>query len=171
MLSSSLPNSQPSAVHSWLRQVKVVYIPGSGTSSVIEKTVPYLLNSFTSLGHIIQDKPDDSTDILLTTASYEVPIHWRKSLLFTGRIRYKLTRSPTVFTLIHINRKTLEDTLFSLEKALRKNEPEPADFNYPGLSPKAYHVLYQQGRRGGPLFLLLNAFYKPNRKVFIFYYW
>jgi len=167
MLSSSLPNSQSSAVHSWLRQVKVVYIPGSGTSSVIEKTVPYLLDSFTSLGHIIQDKPDDSTDILLTTASYEVPIHWRKSLLFTGRIRYKLTRSPTVFTLIHVNRKTLEDTLFSLEKALRKNEPDPADFNYPGLSPKAYHVLYQQGRRGGPILTLERLLQAQSKSIHI----
>ena len=167
MLSSSLSNSQPGAIHSWLRQVKVTYIPGFGTSSSIEKTVSNLLKSFSSQGHIIQEMPDDSTDILLTTASYMEPIHWRKSLLFTGRIRYKLNRSPTVFTLIHVKRKTLKDTLFSLEKALGKSEPDPLDFNYPGLSSKAYQVLYNQGRRGGPILALERLLQAQSKSIHI----
>ncbi|MCS7040872.1 MAG: hypothetical protein RMN24_16055, partial [Anaerolineae bacterium] len=139
--------------HTWLRQVYVAWVPDY-LDPVLETTAAGVLEAFARLGHVVQEKPTNETDILLTTAPYGVNVNWRHSLLFTGRARFKLERNPTVFTMTHIRPAELEAQLAHFEQALRKPEPDPADFEFDGLSAQAYHVLYEQGKRGGPILAL-----------------
>jgi hypothetical protein len=41
-----------------------------------------------------------------------------------------------------------------LAVALEREPPDPADFAFPGLAPLSYHVLIEQGQRGGPILAL-----------------
>jgi hypothetical protein len=56
-----------------------------------------------------------------------------------------------VFTLIHITLDELKNQLDYFRRALDKEKPDPSDYNFPGLASEAYKVLYEQGRRGGPI--------------------
>ena len=141
-------------LHPDLKRLHVAYVPGPTDDAVLEETAQGILQSFRLLGHQVQDVPTDETDILLTTAEYGVPLNWRQSLVLTGRRRFNLKKNPTVYTLVHVTPARLQEDLDYLEKVLEKEPPDPADYDFPGLAPEAYRVLFEQGRRGGPILAL-----------------
>lgn len=144
---------QDRPVHSWLRQVRVAFLPGPLTA-FLEKVLAGLKERFLSWGHTVQETPDGSTDAILTTALFGQPIPWHRAMLFSVRRRFRLPQTPSIYTLIHAPSTVFRCLLDHLANALSKEEPDPADFSFPGLSPRAYRVLFEQGRRGGPLLAL-----------------
>ncbi len=146
-----IPNQQ---VHEWLQKMSIVYVPGALPSPLAEAAARNILLQFSQEGHKVQNSPDSGTSILLTTAPYGKPLSWRNSLQLLARSRYKLEHTPTVFTLIHIQPDELSQVLAHFEGALAKDPPARDDFDFLGLAQNAYHVLYEQGRRGGPILAL-----------------
>lgn len=142
--------------HDWLRNIHVAFVPGT-TTPLLEQVVRRLAEHFRAQGHAVQSKPDDDSDVLITTAPFGEPLGWRDSILLTGRRRFGLTRrTPTVYTLIHVTPQQLQQTLDRLEAALSKEPLDPADFDFPGLAPQAHHTLIEQGKRGGPIMSLIR---------------
>ena len=139
--------------HPWLRRIHVAFVPGP-TTPLLEEVVSNLLHHFRLQGHQIQVTPDDHTDVILTTAPFGEPIGWRQALLFTARRRFNLRRSPTIYTLTHVLPEEFRRLLDHFQAVLTKEPPDPADYAFPGLSSQAHHVLFEQGRRGGPILAL-----------------
>ncbi len=148
---SAAKTNQP--LHDWLRSIKVTYVAGQ-TTPLLEEVVTNLLDRFKLRGHEVQDVPGDSTDVLITTAPFAEPLDWRQAMLFTARRRFKLTRTPTILTLLHTTPERLGDLLDHFERALSRPQADPADFAFPGLAQSAYHTLIEQGQRGGPILAL-----------------
>jgi len=140
-------------VHEWLQDLSVVYVPGP-VNKLIERSADQLLLSFEELGHTIEKQPSDQTDLIITSASINKPLDWRKSLFFNARRRFKLKSQPTVCTLISLRPDEFEMLLAHFELALAKDSPDAADFAFPGLASTAYRTLHEQGRRGGPILSL-----------------
>jgi hypothetical protein len=142
-------------VHAWLRQIQLFYYPGTQTP-LIKLVSEKLLAAFEQHGHILQEKPNAETDVLLTTACYGDLISWRKALMFTGRIRFKLPHTPRTITLVHIKPKELDNILTHFESALAKDPFDRGEFEFEGLADAAPDVLVEQGRRGGPMLSLIR---------------
>lgn len=140
-------------VHPWLRKMRMAFVPGPMTP-LLEEVTGELLRHARLHGHILQTKPDDETDAILTTAPFRKPLSWRQALLPTGRLRYKLSHTPNVFTLVHAKPSEFQSLLDHFEAAVVKKPVDPADYDFPGLAPQAYHVLHEQGSRGGPILAL-----------------
>ncbi|MGD9092993.1 MAG: hypothetical protein PVF74_09090, partial [Anaerolineales bacterium] len=138
-------------VHPWLSKVHVAYVKGPTVTPLGGEVIEKVLNAFKNLGHTIQDKPTNDTDIILTTAAYGEPISWRKTLALIARMKYRLDHLPTVFTLVHATPEQFDEMLDYFDKVLQKEEPDPADYKFPGLADDAYDVLHKHGRRGGPI--------------------
>jgi hypothetical protein len=136
--------------HPWLRQICVAFLPGP-TTALLQKVADDLLRRFRSLGHQVQTTPDRHTDVILTAARFGESTSWRKAPLFTARRRFGLSRTPAVYTLMHVLSKDFEDLLDYFRATLAKEPPDPADYSFPGLAPQAHRVLFEQGRRGGPI--------------------
>lgn len=152
---SSTLHTSARITHSWLRKIKAAYIPGTVTP-LLDKAIDELLYCFREQGHTILDKPEDGTDVLLTTAVFGKPLNWRQALFFTARQRYNLKKLPTVFTLLHATPQQFQAMLDHFASALAKDQPNPEDYAFPGLAPQAYHTLHEQGRRGGPILSLVR---------------
>ena len=151
MSTLSLPPSvSAKPVHDWLRRLHVTFVPGPLTP-VLEQVAAGILQQFAGLGHAVQDSPDASTDLVLTTAPFGEPLNWRQGLMFTARHRFKLDHAPAVVSLVHIRPADLAGLISHFEAALSEPAPDPADYDFPGLAPTAYRVLYEQGHRGGPM--------------------
>ncbi len=140
-------------VHTWLRQIRLAVVPGP-TSPLIEQVLPALLRHCELLGHEVQAVPDDCTDIILTTARFGEPIPWREAPLFFARRRFNLSRTPTIFAMVHITTAQFQAVLDHFAAILPKDPPDPTDYAFPGLAPQAYRTLFEQGRRGGPIMAL-----------------
>lgn len=151
-------------VHKWLKLINVAYIPGS-ENPVLKDFMHKLLNEFDSSQHTIQEEPDNQTDILLTTAEFGDVINWRRSLLFTGKIRYKLDQTPTVVTVVHAERDQINTLLDQLESALNKETLNPNDFQFPGLTDSASEVLIEQGKRGGPMMAVVRILQSQLKSI------
>jgi hypothetical protein len=145
----------PKTAHDWLRQVRAAFVPGRSTP-LLDQFAAELMETLPRMGHIVLAHPGDSPDVLLTTAIFGEPLSWRASLLLTGRRRLKLAHMPVVFTLVHVTPRRLRETLDHFQAALAKDPPNPQDFGFPGLTPQAYHTLYEQGRRGGPILSVIR---------------
>lgn len=155
--------------HPWLRRIRLAYVPGE-TTPLLEAVSADLLRCFQQHGHQVQAAPNDETDAILTTALFNKPLNWREALLFTARRRFRLLRSPTLFTLVHAAPTEFRRLLGRLAAALDKDPPDPADYAFPGLSEQAYRVLVEQGRRGGPILALerlLQAQVKSIRIILV----
>jgi len=139
--------------HPWLHKIRVAFAPDF-TSPVLEEVMDGLSRHFHLQGHLVQTAPDNSTDIVLTSAPFNEPIGWREALLFTIRRRFDLDRTPSIFTLMHLPRTQFQHMLDRFRDALAKEPPDPADYDFPGLTSHAHEVLIKQGRRGGPLLVL-----------------
>jgi hypothetical protein len=139
--------------HPWLRRVRVAFVPGPITP-LLEKVAHGLLRHFRLRGDEVQDEPSDETDVLLTTARFGEPLGWRDALLFSARRRFRLSRSPTLFTLVHIAPARLRSALVHFRAALAKEPPDLDYYVFTGLAPQAHRVLIEQGHRGGPILSL-----------------
>ena len=139
--------------HDWVGTVHASWIPGTG-SPLTERVGQELLKSFERMGHVVDAKPDDDTDLLITTAPFGQPLGWREALLFTGRRRLGLKELPTTFTLVHVTPHDLDRVLAHLQSALEQHPPDPEQFRFPGMAPQAWKVLVEQGQRGGPILSL-----------------
>lgn len=147
-------NTTARPTHPWLRRMHVAFAPGHITSLLDEEVASGLLNHFHLQGHQVQITPDDRTDVILTTAPFGEPVGWRQALLFTARRRFKLSRSPALYTLVHAPPEEFQRLLDHFRAALAKEPPDPADYAFPGLAPQAHRVLFEQGHRGGPILAL-----------------
>ncbi|MDW7990914.1 MAG: hypothetical protein RMK65_01985 [Anaerolineae bacterium] len=144
-----------SVVHPWLRRgIRVAFVPGLSTTALLEEVAERLLDRFRRRGDVVQPAPDEQTDLILTTAPFGEPIGWRESLLLTARRRFRLSRTPTVVTLVHATKREFCRLLNHFRLALSRSAPNPEEFSFPGLAPEAWRVLVEQGRRGGPLLAL-----------------
>ncbi|MGB8647620.1 MAG: hypothetical protein WCF84_20470 [Anaerolineae bacterium] len=155
--------------HSWLRTINLAYIPGPECEQ-LEEFVGELLDHFKRRGHNVQQVPDDQTDVILTTAPFDRPIGWREAPLFSVRRQFKLNRTPTVYSMVSTSRAKFQQLLDRFAETLKKDPPDPADYDFPGLSPTAYRVLYEQGHRGGPIMAverLLQAYTKSIRVLLV----
>jgi hypothetical protein len=140
----------PKIQHSWLQTIRLAYAPGP-TTPVLEEFIVNLLARFAHLGQTVLPQPEGHVDVLLTTAALGIPVHWKEAKVFTARRQYQLERSPTVFTVLHATPDQLQQLIAHFDRAVHKPKPDPADYEFPGLTPRAYLTLYEQGRRGGPL--------------------
>jgi len=139
--------------HRWLHPINLAFVPGQMTA-LSEEVVEGLLQNARLQGHQVQAIPDDSTDVILTTTAFGEPLNWRQALMFSSRRRFKLRRTPAVYTMLHADPTEFERLLDHFQVALSKEPPDPSDFDYPGLAPTAYQTLIEQGRRGGPILSL-----------------
>jgi len=135
--------------HDWLHPFTVSFVPGPMTPLLAEFT-SRLLQQFKQFGQTVLERPEDNPDVLLTTAIFNQPVHWRDSLFFSARRRFHLVHAPTVFTIVHITPSQLRDALAILETALQNPKPSLADYPFPGLTQRSFHTLHEQGQRGGP---------------------
>ncbi len=143
----SLMSARP---HPWVRRLHVCYLPGPLTP-LLDRAGKALMDSFNRLGHVVQEGPNEETDVVFTTAPFGKPLRWRDALFFQARRQFGLRRMPTVWTLIHARPDAWNRLLAHLEAALAREPPDPADFSFPGLAPTAYRTLIEQGLRGGPV--------------------
>ena len=167
MMLETLTTAKPA--HPWLRKTEVAFVPGP-TDPLLAEVTSQLLFRFRVQGHRVQATPDDRTDVILTTASFGEPIGWRQALIFTARRRFDLSHSPTIYTLMHASPARLECMLDQFRAALAKESPDPADYGFAGLAPQAHRVLFEQGRRGGPIMALerlLQAQAKSVRVILV----
>jgi hypothetical protein len=112
---------------------------------------PELLAAFARVGHHVDEVPTPETDVVLTSARFGEPLGWREATFFSLRRTYGLVRPPTLYTIVHARRGEFDRLLARFDTLLKKEPPDPRDYEFPGLSPTAYHVLVEQGRRGGPI--------------------
>lgn len=145
------------AVHSWLKEINVLYHPGT-ISPLIDKVAEGVLTAFGKLGHTVQDRADEHTDLVLTTARYGEVLNWRKALMFSGRAALKIKHNPKVITIVHITPAEFDQVIGHFIQALAKQPYVPEDFDIEGLaSQSSRDVLVEQGRRGGPILSLLRV--------------
>jgi hypothetical protein len=139
-------------IHDWLKKITIAWVPGPGTP-LLEATASKLLECFRRDGHTILRDPGERSgaEVIITSASFGVPVHFRDSMTLTARRKFRLTRVPTVFTLLNATPGEWQKLLSHLEKALANEKPEPSDFDFPGMAELAYHTLFEQGKRGGPI--------------------
>lgn len=152
------------SAHPWLRQVALAYVPGPLTP-LLSGFMDRLLRAFKDQGHSLLPEPQESVDLLLTTAPFGEPVNWRQSLLLTGRARFRLAHTPTIFTFVHATPGQFHDALDHFTKALANETPNPADYDFPGLNPTAYHTLHEQGRRGGPILALVRLLQSQTKSI------
>ena len=151
MMLDPLRTAKPT--HPWLRKTEVAFVPGP-TGPLLAEVTSQLLDRFRVQGHRVQDTPDENTKVILTTAPFGEAIGWRDALLFTARRRFDLSHSPAIYTLVHASPARLEWMLDHFRAVLTKEPPDPADYDFGGLAPHSYRVLFEQGRRGGPILAL-----------------
>ncbi|MBU4226017.1 MAG: hypothetical protein KKC71_09375 [Chloroflexi bacterium] len=151
-------------LHDWLHRVNVAWVTGPSTP-LLDRLLPELRDCFRREGHLVQDAPGDQTEILLTTAPFLEPLNWRDSVIFTGRRRFNLKHTPTTFTFMQATPTQFQDALDRFEEILRPASPTPDDFVFPGLAASAYHTLYEQGKRGGPIMALLRVLQAQSKSI------
>ena len=154
VVNSTLHNAVTTTLtHPWLRKIHVALVPGPMTP-LLEEVTEALERQFRRLGHEVQTSPGHRTDAILTSARFGEPVGWRQALLFTAERRFRLSHAPTVFTMVHVRPDEFQQILGRFQEVLAKETPDPADYAFPGLAPRAYRALFEQGRRGGPILAL-----------------
>lgn len=150
-------NSLPALrdTHPWLRPVRAALVRAYD-SPLVTGMLDGIRASLQRLGHTVAEVPDDETDLVLTTFRYGESLSWRRALMFTVRRRYRLTHSPTVFTLVQMTRAEFDAVMARLQEALAHDPIRPEDLQFPDLAPDAWQVLVEQGQRGGPILALLR---------------
>jgi len=139
-----------------LPPVQVAFMPGELTE-LLGDFEPMLREEFLRQGHIVQEAPDHNTDLVVTTGPFGEPLSLREAAIFRLRPEYGVRHSPVVYSLVHATTRDFDDMFDQLEVALKPDVADPADFPFEGLSEMAYHVLHEQGRRGGPILALERA--------------
>jgi len=151
-------------IHDWLRKINISFVPGAITP-VMEQFIAGLQNKLLELGQNIQEKPDQHTDVIITTAPFGESVSWRKALIFNARRLYNLDHTPTFYTLVQASPEELQRSIEHFTAAIQKEKPDPADFKLPGLADDAYTVLYEQGIRGGPILALERVIQSQAKSI------
>jgi len=151
-------------IHPWLQNIHLVFVPGPMTS-MLEEVSSNILRKFEDHGHVVQEEPNHQTDLILTTARFGEVVGWREALLFTSRKRYKLDHTPTVVTLMQAAPNEFKSSLNRFEEILEKEPPDPKEYDFPGLAPESYRVLFEQGRRGGPIMALERLLQSQTKSI------
>jgi hypothetical protein len=162
----STPSGKIKPIHTWLRKINVAYIPGLD-AACSQSVVEGILRHFRLFSHRVQDVPNDETDVILTTARFGQPLGWREAPLFYARKKFGLKRTPTVYTLVNLTRAQFQEMLTRLETLLRKTPPDPADYDFPGLSLQAYRILIEQGKRGGAILTLERLVQAQTKSIHV----
>ncbi len=136
-----------------LPTVRVAFLPGE-MHPLLEEFVAELKREFERQGHVVLDVPDADTDLVVTTGPFGQPLTWRRAVIFRLRPTYGVRHDPVVYTLVQAKPEEFREVLTRLETALDREVPDPDEFRMEGLSDQAYRVLYEQGRRGGPILAL-----------------
>lgn len=142
-------------VHPWLRQSRIALVPGA-TTPLLEGVLDGLNSALRSLGQLVQSQPSPDTDAIITTAPFGEPLPWRRALIFSARSRYRLNRQPTIFTFLHARPDEFRRLLDRMAHYIAQPAPRRELCDYPGLAPQGHEVLFEQGRRGGPMLSLLR---------------
>lgn len=150
--------------HPWWRNIRVALVAGP-SDPVLDEVMAHLREHFRVHGHDVQAAPDDTTDVLVTTAPFGAPLNWRESVMLTARKRFGLKRTPTTQTLIHVRPAELHAWLERFAASLAKDPVDPADFAFPGLAEQAYRTLVEQGRRGGPIMALIRLLQAQSKCI------
>ncbi len=158
------PSAVKTPIHDWLRKVNVTYVKGPGTP-LIDSVVSDLMAYFQKMGHTVEEKPGPHTDVILTSALFGEPLSWRRALLFTARRQYDLDHNPTVITIVHVMPEEFERSIDHFDRALANEEPDPKDYDFPGLADDSYRVLHEQGRRGGPILALERVLQAQSKSI------
>jgi len=140
-------------IHPWLKSIHIAFVPGPDAAG-LEDVVDGILQHLRLGGHHVQDVPNIETDVILTTARFGEPLGWREAPLFFARKRFGLSHTPTTYSLVKVQPAQFRQLLARFEETLKKSPPDPQDYSFPGLSPQSYRVLFEQGRRGGPILAL-----------------
>jgi hypothetical protein len=159
-----IPPTFPLPVHEWLHPIRLAYQPRQ-TTLLLDAFADNLLACFENIGCKIVPDPRQNPDVILTSAGFNQPVNWRDALLFTARKRFKLQYNPLVFTLIHVEPEKLHDLLAYFDRVLKKEQPDPNDYQFPGLAPLAYRTLHEQGRRGGPMLSLVRLIQSQTMSI------
>lgn len=134
----------------------VAFLPDDH-NQVVAEFARRLSQEFLSQGHVVTDRPDANTKLVVTSGRFGEPLPWRDAPLFSVRARYKLSHNPVVYALVHASQSQFRETWDRLEIALKRDDPDPDDYGFIGLSDTAYKVLHAQGRRGGPILAMERA--------------
>lgn len=137
-------------VHPWLKKLRVTYLPGPSTPMSAE-VAERLMQRFGELGHVVQERPTDETDVVFTTARFGEPLSWRQAPAFQLRRQFGLSHTPQFWTIMQARPAEFDALLAHFERALAKDPIDLADFQFPGLAPTAYRPLVEQGRRAGAI--------------------
>lgn len=140
-------------IHSWLKTVQVAFHPRY-RNDVLDQAVAGLSRAFSKANHGVQRRPTSETDLLITTAPFGKPLDWRDALIFTARREFDIDRNPAVITMVHLPPEKFQEQLENMEQGLGREEPRAEDFQYAGLADNAHRVIFEQGRRGGPILAL-----------------
>ena len=150
--------------HLFVRKVCIAAVPGASTP-LVDQVLAGLQRAFTALGHHFGDTPDERTDAFLTSARLHEPVDWRTSPLFIGRRKWNLRHKPATYAVVQVTPAELRTMLERFEAALQKQPSEPADFAFPGLAPKAWEVLRDQGARGGPMMCVARLLQSQSKSL------
>lgn len=142
--------------HSWWRKIRLAYVPGP-ESALLNEFSTKLLKQFKDAGHTVYDSPASDTEVIITTANFFEPLRWRDAMIFNARRKYKLQHTPTVITIVQATPQEFQEKIEHFNSVLKKDSPDPEDYELPGLSPDAYQTLYEQGKRGGAIQALLRT--------------
>lgn len=134
----------------------VAFLPEEHTP-VVAEFAALLRQEFLRQGHVVTDLPDARTKLVVTGGVFGDSLPWRDAALFSVRSRYRLSHNPVVYSMVHVTEDRFRETLDQLEIALKREDPDPDDYPFTGLSDTAYRVLHEQGRRGGPILALERA--------------
>jgi len=154
----------PRAAHPWLQKNRLVIKPGPLTP-LLEEVLTGLKEQFQKQGHVLLDNPQDKVDIWITTAVFNQPVNWREAPLFSAKRLFRLADHPTVFTFVQMSREQFTNLLEHFENAAAKEEPDPADYRFPGLASNAYLTLHEQGRRAGAILSLVRLLQSQTMSV------
>ena len=159
-----LPSGWKLPTHDWLKTTPITYVPDHVTP-VIRSFSENLLETFAAHGHQVTEKVNSDTLGILTASEFGADVNWRSSLMFTARRKFRLPIQPTVFTILHATPQQLEHTISLFSVALEADEPDPALFDFPGLTDRAYRTLFEQGKRGGPIMALARLLQSQSKCI------
>src|SRR5262245_39302084 len=138
-----------SETHAWVHPISVAYVPGK-LNPALEQATKALLAWLESFGCTLERQPTNATDLIVTTACFGEPVDRDQALLFHAKRIYRLSRRPTVLTLVAIEEAEYQKWLEHFSEMARQPEGADLDEQFPGLGPLAAEVMVQQAKRGGP---------------------
>jgi hypothetical protein len=158
------PTAPSLPIHTWLKTQTISFVPGPLTP-LLESVAADILKSFQKMGHVVEETPSENTTIILTTLPYGEPLSWRDSLIFTTRRRFGLNHHPTIISMIHLMPDVFDAKIAELDALLKEGTPDDHSYQFDGLAPEAFQVLYEQGKRGGAILALERLIQAQSKSI------